>query len=50
MQQYINFFIIPYLSEAQHVSDDTTAHHQEPKTAQEAYGFSYVEGCWTCGW
>jgi len=25
-----------------------TAHHQEPKTAMPAYGFSYVEGCWTC--
>ena len=27
-----------------------TAHHQEPKTALEASGFSYVEGCWTCSW
>jgi hypothetical protein len=27
-----------------------TAHHQEPKTALAASGFSYVEGCWTCGW
>jgi len=26
-----------------------TAHHQEPKTALAASGFSYVEGCWTCG-
>ena len=24
-----------------------TAHHQEPKTALAASGFSYVEGCWT---
>jgi S-methylmethionine-dependent homocysteine/selenocysteine methylase len=73
--------IIPYLYEAQHVSDDTLpiirslklhwqplvfctwkvfgrlvggccqvhcAHHQEPKTALAASGFSYVEGCWTC--
>jgi len=23
------------------------AHHQEPKTALAASGFSYVEGCWT---
>ena len=23
------------------------AHHQEPKTALAAFGFSYVEGCWT---
>jgi len=42
-------FIIPYLSEAQHVSGDT-AYHQEPKTALAASGFSYVEGCWTCSW
>jgi hypothetical protein len=27
-----------------------TAHHQEPKTALAASGFSYVEGCWTCNW
>jgi len=26
------------------------AHHQEPKTALVASGFSYVEGCWTCSW
>jgi hypothetical protein len=25
-----------------------TAHHQEPKTALAASGFSYVEGHWTC--
>jgi len=27
-----------------------TAHHQEPKTALAASGFSYVEGRWTCSW
>jgi len=27
-----------------------TAHHQEPKTALAASGFSYLEGCWTCSW
>jgi len=27
-----------------------TAHHQEPKTALTASGFSYVEGWWTCSW
>jgi hypothetical protein len=27
-----------------------TDHHQEPKTAPAASGFSYVEGCWTCSW
>jgi len=26
-----------------------TAHHQELKTALEASGFAYLEGCWTCG-
>jgi len=25
-----------------------TAHHQEPITALAAFGFAYVEGCWTC--
>jgi hypothetical protein len=45
----VSKFIIPYLYEAQHVSGDT-AHHQEPKTALAASGFSYVEGCWTCSW
>jgi len=37
-------FIIPYLCKAQHVSGDTQPHHQEPKTALAASGFSYVEG------
>jgi hypothetical protein len=27
-----------------------TAHHQEPKTAPAASGFSYMEVCWTCSW
>jgi len=27
-----------------------TAHHQEPKTALAASGFSYMEGCSPCGW
>jgi hypothetical protein len=27
-----------------------TAHHQKPKTALAASGFSYVKGCWTCSW
>jgi len=27
-----------------------TAHHQEPKIAPAASGFSYVLGCWTCSW
>ena len=27
-----------------------TAHHEDPKTALAASGFSYVEGCWTCSW
>jgi hypothetical protein len=36
-----NFFIIPNLYEAQHVSGDT-AHHQEPKTALAASGFYHT--------
>jgi hypothetical protein len=48
MQQSIKIFIVPYLYEAQHVLGDKTARHQEPKTAQAAFGFSYVEGCLTC--
>ena len=27
-----------------------TAHHQQPKTALTASGFSYMKGCWTCNW
>jgi len=42
-------FIIPYLYEAPHVLGDTV-HHQEPKTALAASGFTYVEGCWMCSW
>jgi hypothetical protein len=42
---YQKFFIIPYLYEAQHVSGVHTTHHQEPKTALAASGFSYMEGC-----
>ena len=40
-------FIIPYLYEAQKCFGRHTAHHQEPKTALAASGFSYVEGCST---
>jgi len=47
MQQCIKISLFFILNEAQHVSGDT-AHHQEPKTAQAASGFAYVEGCWTC--
>jgi hypothetical protein len=43
-------FIIAYLYEAQHVLGQHTTHHQEPKTALAASGFSYVEGCWICSW
>ena len=27
-----------------------TTHHQEPKSALAASGFSYVQGCWMCSW
>ena len=45
------FYIISYLF----VRSSTCfgwhiVHHQEPKTALAASGFSYVEGCWTCSW
>jgi hypothetical protein len=42
--------ILPYLYKAQHVSGDTPAHYQEPKTALTASGFPYVSGCETCSW
>jgi len=43
---YQNF--ISYLYEAQACFGRHTTHHQEPKTALAASGFTYVEGCWTC--
>jgi hypothetical protein len=48
--QHIKISLFPVLNEVQHVFGRHTAHHQEPKTAQAASGFAYVEGCWTCGW
>jgi hypothetical protein len=47
MQQCIKILLSLTLNEAQHISGDT-AHHQEPKIAQAASGFAYVEGCRTC--
>jgi hypothetical protein len=41
-------FIIPYFKWSSTYFGRHTAHHQEPKTAQAAFGFAYVEGCWTC--
>jgi len=41
-------FIIPYFKWSSTCFGRHTAHHQEPKTAQAASGFAYVEGCWTC--
>jgi hypothetical protein len=43
-------FIITYLLWNSTYFGRHTAHHQEPKTAMAASGFSYVEGCWTCSW
>ena len=34
--------------QVQYEKVQSTAHHQEPKTAIAASGFAYVEGCWTC--
>jgi hypothetical protein len=44
----VSKFIIPYLYESQTCFGRHAAHHQEPKTALAASGFSYVEGCWPC--
>jgi len=41
-------FIIPYFKWSSACFGRHTAHHQEPKTAQAASGFAYVEGCRTC--
>ena len=40
-------FIIPYFKRSSTCFGRHTAHHQEPKTAQAASGFAYVEGCRT---
>jgi len=41
-------FTIPYFKWGSTCFGRHAAHHQEPKTAQAASGFVYVEGCWTC--
>jgi len=41
-------FIIPYFKLSPTCFGRHTAHHQEPKTAQAASGFAYVEGCRAC--
>jgi len=41
-------FIIPYFKWSSTCFGRHTVHHQEPKTAQAASGFAYVEGCQTC--
>jgi len=41
-------FIILYFIWSSTCFGRHTAHHQEPKTAQEASSFAYVEGCQTC--
>jgi hypothetical protein len=48
MQQCIKIFIIPYFKRSSTCFGRHTAHHQEPKTAQAASGFAYVEGYRTC--
>jgi hypothetical protein len=47
MQQYQNF-IIPYFKWSPTCFGLHIAHHQEPKTAEVAFGFTYVESCRTC--
>jgi hypothetical protein len=41
-------FIIPYFKWSSTCFGRNTVHYQEPKTAQAASGFAYVEGCRTC--
>jgi len=41
-------FIIPYFKWSSTCFGRHSTHHQEPKTAQAASGFAYVEGCRTC--
>jgi len=41
-------FIIPCFKWSSTCFGRHTAHRQEPKTAQAASGFAYVEGCRTC--
>jgi len=41
-------FIIPYFKWSSTCFGLHTARHQEPKTAQAASGFVYMEGCRTC--
>jgi len=47
MQQYQNF-IIPYFKLSSTCFGRHTTHHQEPKTAQAASGFAYLEDCRGC--
>jgi len=44
---YQNFIII-YFKWSSTCFGRHTAHHQEPKTAQAATSFAYVEDCWVC--
>jgi len=43
----VSKFIIPYLKWSSTCFGRHTAHHQEPKTEQAAFGFAYVENCRT---
>jgi len=50
-QQYATVyqnFIVPYFKLSSTCFGRHTAHHQEPKIAQAASSFAYVEGCRTC--
>jgi hypothetical protein len=49
MQQCIKLFLF-HIYTSSTCFGRHTAHHQEPKTALTASGFSKVEGCWTCSW
>jgi hypothetical protein len=50
MQQCIKILLFHIYMKLNMFRATHTAHHNEPKTAMAASGFSYVEGCWTCSW
>jgi hypothetical protein len=46
MQQCIKMLLLDIYMKLNMFRGKNTAHHQEPKTALAASGFSYVKGCW----
>ena len=50
MQQCIKFLLVHIYMKLNMFFGRHTVHHQEPKTALAASGFSYLECCCTCSW